>query len=112
MEELTKDAPEPLGKQVVTSTYLDVNLMYHAITGRSATVHFYNWTLGDWYSKRQGTVEKATYGSEFVVAKTATEQIIEIWHTLRYLGVLIKSKAYMFGDNNLLIVVLLSLTLC
>ena len=52
------------------------------------------------YSKRQATVENATYGSEFVAAKTATEQIVDIRQTLRYLGVPIKSKAYMFGDNK------------
>ena len=32
------------------------------------------------------TVETATYGSEFVAAKTATEQIMDIRQTLRYLG--------------------------
>ena len=53
-----------------------------------------------WYSKRQATVENATYGSEFVAAKTATEQIVDIRQTLRYLGVPIKSKAYMFSDNK------------
>ena len=73
LEEIPKDAPEPLGKSV---------------------------TSGDWYSKRQATVENATYGSEFVAAKTATEQIVDIRQTLRYLGVPFKSKAYMFGDNN------------
>ena len=52
------------------------------------------------YSKRQATVENAAYGSEFVAAKTATEQIVDIRQTLRYLGVPIKSKAYMFGDNK------------
>ena len=57
-------------------------------------------TPGDWYSKRQGTVENATYGSEFLAAKTATEQIVDLRQTLRYLGVPIKSNTYMFGDNK------------
>ena len=47
---------------------------------------------GNWYSKRQATVENATYGSEFVAAKTATEQIVDIRQTLRNLGVPIKSN--------------------
>ena len=102
LEEIPKDAPEPLGKSVTTSTFLDANLLHDLITGRSVTavLHFFNLTPGDWYSKRQATVENATYGSEFVAAKTATEQIIDIRQTLRYLGVPIKSKAYMFGDNK------------
>ena len=54
----------------------------------------------DWYSKSQATVETATYGSELVAAKTATEQIMDLRFTLRYLGVPIKSKCYMFGDNK------------
>ena len=65
----------------------------------TAVLHFFNLTPGDWYSKRPATVENATYGSEFVAAKTATEQIVHIRQTLRYLGVSIKSKAYRFVDN-------------
>ena len=45
-------------------------------------------------------METATYGTEFVVAKTATEQIMDLRYTLRYLGVPIKSQSYMFGDNR------------
>ena len=91
-----------LGKSVATTTFLDANLLHDLITGRSVTtvLHFFNLTPGDWYSKRQATVENATYGSEFVAAKTATEQIVDIRQTLRCLGVPIKSKAYMFGDNK------------
>ena len=102
LEEIPKDAPDSLGKSVITTTFLDANLLQDLITGRSVTavLHFFNLTPGDWYSKRQSTVENATYGSEFVAAKTATEQIVDIRQTLRYLGVPIKSKAYMFGDNK------------
>ena len=45
-------------------------------------LHFVNHTPIDSYSKRQATVETATYGSEFVASKTATEQIIDLRHTL------------------------------
>ena len=54
----------------------------------------------DWYTKRQATVETATYGSEFVAARIATDQIIDLRTTLRYLGVPVKKRAYMFGDNE------------
>ena len=59
-----------------------------------------NHTPIDSYSKRQATVETATYGSEYVASKTATEQIIDLRHTLRYLSVPIKTKSYLFGDNR------------
>ena len=54
----------------------------------------------DWYSKKQATVETATYGSEFVAAQTAAEQIIDIRQTLKYLGALITTKSFLFGDNR------------
>ena len=54
----------------------------------------------DWYLKKQATVETATYGSEFVAARTCVEQAIEIPLTLRYLGVPIRDRSYMFGDNQ------------
>ena len=63
-------------------------------------LHLVNKTPLDWYSKKQATVETATYGSEFVAARTCVEQIIDLRNTLRYLGVPIRSKSYMFGDNK------------
>ena len=92
----------PLGKSITSTTTLDANLLHCLATGASLTacLHFCNQTPADWYSKKQVTVESATYGSEFVVAKTATEEIMDLRYTLRYLGVLIKSKSYMAGDNR------------
>jgi hypothetical protein len=87
---------------VILTTTVDANLQHCKATGKSLTgiIHFLNQTPIDWYSKLQATVETATYGSEFVAAKTATEQIIENRHILRYLGVPIKTKTYLFGDNK------------
>jgi hypothetical protein len=101
-EIIPKDAPEPLGNDVVLTTYVDANLYHDLVTGRSVTgiLHLFNGTPIDWYSKRQATVETATYGSEFVAARIATDQIIDIRTSLRYLGVPIKSASYMFGDNQ------------
>ena len=101
-EDIPKDAPEPLGNYVSTTHYVDANLFHDIMTGRSVTgiLHLFNKTPMDWYSKKQATVETATYGSEFVAARTCTEQIIEIRNTLRYMGVPIRDKCYMFGDNK------------
>jgi hypothetical protein len=101
-EILPQDAPPPLGNYVTTTHYVDANLMHDLTTGRSVTgiLHLVNKTPIEWYSKKQATVETATYGSEFVAARTCVEQIIELRHTLRYLGVPIRDKSYMFGDNK------------
>ena len=45
-------------------------------------------------------VETAKYGSEFVAARIATDQIIDLRTTLRYLGVPVDQSTYMFGDNE------------
>ena len=94
--------PEPLGKAVVSTTTMDANLNHCLATGKSLTGchHFVNKNPVDWYSKKQATVETATYGSEFVAAKTETEQIMDIRQTLRYLGAPIGSKSFLFGDNR------------
>ena len=101
-ELVPEDAPEPLGKAVTTSTYVDANLYHCLVTGRAVTgiMHLFNGTVSDWFSKRQATVETATYGSEFTAARIATEQIIDIRTTLRYFGIPVNGPAYMFGDNQ------------
>ena len=79
----------------------DANLNHCIGTGKTVTrcLHLVNQTPIDSYSKRQATVETATSASEFVASKTATQQFIDLRHTLRYLGVPIKTKSYLFGDN-------------
>jgi hypothetical protein len=101
-EEVPSDAPPPLGRFVTTSHYVDANLMHDMMTGKSVTgcIHFFNQTPIDAFTKKQATVETATYGSEFVAARTCTEQIIELRTLLRYLGVPLREQSFMFGDNQ------------
>jgi Reverse transcriptase (RNA-dependent DNA polymerase) len=106
MEEIPSDIPEPLGKSVVQHSAVDANLQHCLLTGRAVTgvMHFLNSTLADWYCKKQATVETATYGSEFVAARIAADQIIDLRLTLRYLGVPLEGKSLLFGDNNSVII--------
>ena len=99
-EIIPNDIPDPLGKTVTTTTTVDANFNHCLATGRSLTgcLHFVKHTLIDSYSKRQATVETAT--SEFVASKTTTEQISDLSLTLRYVGVPIKTKSYLFGENR------------
>ena len=92
-EIIPNNIPDPLGKTATATMTVDTNMNDFLATGRSLTccLHFVNLTPIDLYSERQATVETATYGSEFVDSKTATEQIIDLRHTLKYLGV---------GDNR------------
>jgi hypothetical protein len=101
-EAVPKDAPEPLGKPVATVTCVDANLHHDMLTGRSATgvLHLVDKTPADWFAKKQATVETATHGSEFVVARMATEQTIDLRTALRHLGVPVREKSHVFGDNK------------
>jgi hypothetical protein len=74
-EVLPKDAPKPLGKYVTLSQYVETTLMHDVTTGKSVTgiLHLINKTPLDWYSKKQATVETATYGSVFAAARICVE---------------------------------------
>ena len=87
---------------MTTTTYVDANLHHDQVTGRAVTacLHLVNATRSHWHTKRQATVETAPFCSEFVAARIATDQIIDLRYTLMYLGVPIRSKSYMFGDNK------------
>ena len=47
--------------------------------------------------------ETATFGSEFIAARTGVDQVIDLRTTLRYLGAPVRAKSYMFGDNESLV---------
>ena len=101
-EDIDPRAPLPKGKPVRCSSFVDANLMHDVVTGRSCTgiLEFLNQTPIDWFSKRQGQVETATYGSEFMAARQATERQIDLRYTLRSFGVPLDGPSWMFGDNK------------
>ena len=72
-EILASDAPEPLCKAVITSTYVDANLMHDLLSGNSVTgvLHLLNKTPIDWYSKKQGTIKTATF-------------VVSLWSSCEY----------------------------
>ena len=57
-----------------------------------------------WLSKRQKTVATSTYGSELVVARKATDLLIEWRYKLRMLGLKLESSSWMIGDNMSVVV--------
>jgi len=105
LEILPKDAPVPLGNFVMLSHYVNANLCHDMLMGRSVTgiLHYLNKTPIDWYSKKKATIKTATYGSELVSAHLVVEQIVDLQLTLRYLGIPICEKSYLFGDNKLVV---------
>ena len=74
-ETLPFDALKPHGKPVVLTSYVDAIFLHDMTAGRSMTavLHLVNQTPTKWFSKKQATVEPATYGSVFVAAKLAVQ---------------------------------------
>ena len=101
-EELPNDAPTPLGKPVVLNHFYDANLMHDILSGKAVTgiLHFANKTPIMWFSKKQSTVETATFGAEFVAARTCIEQLVELRHSFRYMGIPVKATSFAWGDNE------------
>ena len=100
-EIIPTDAPPPLGKDVQQVSLVDANLAHNLLTGHAVTgvMHMFNQTPGDFYTRKQATVETSTYGSEFVAARTATQQIMDLRLMFRYLGAKVTPHVYLFGDN-------------
>ena len=101
-EVIPGNAPEQLGKEVLTMIYVDANLYHDMVTCCSVIgiLRLLNGTAIDWFLKHQATVETATFGSEFVAAHIAIDQIIDLRTTLHYMGAPIHKKSYMFNDNE------------
>ena len=51
-------------------------------------------------SKRQNTVESATYSAEMVAGRLAVEQVMNIRYKLRMLGVPVEGASVLLGDNQ------------
>ena len=83
-------------------TTVDVNLNLCLATGRSLTgcFHFVNHTPIDSYQKGKQQWKLLHMDQNLEAPKLLPEQIIDLRHTLRYLGVPMKTTSYLFGDNR------------
>ena len=102
VEEVPPNAPEPLGKPIEITCYVDADHAGNLVNRRSQTgiLIFCNRAPIIWYSKCQNTVETSTFGSEFVAARTATEMIQGLRYKLRMFGVPVSGFARVFIDNQ------------
>ena len=101
-EIIPDDAPPSLGNWVTLTHCVDANLMHDLVTGQSVTgiLHLLNKTPLDWFSKKQSTVEIATYSSEMLAACACVEQIIDLRTVLRCLGVPVCQKSHVLATMN------------
>ena len=88
-DELPPHMPEPRGRQVTTTAYVDSSHAANRKTRRSHSgfILFVNRTSISWHSKGQKTVESSTFSSEFIAMKTCVEAITALRYKLRMFGV-------------------------
>eukprot|EP00546_Thalassionema_frauenfeldii_P003040 CAMPEP_0178938862 /NCGR_PEP_ID=MMETSP0786-20121207/26565_1 /TAXON_ID=186022 /ORGANISM="Thalassionema frauenfeldii, Strain CCMP 1798" /LENGTH=311 /DNA_ID=CAMNT_0020617625 /DNA_START=899 /DNA_END=1834 /DNA_ORIENTATION=- len=67
--------PEPRGRPVITTAYLDASFGSNKVTRRSHTgfIIFVNRALIKWYSKKQPTIESSAFLAEYIALKTCVE---------------------------------------
>jgi len=101
-EPIPPNMPEPLGRSVTTTCFVDADHAGCKVTRRLQTgiLIYVNKAPVFWYSKRQNTVESATFGSEFIALKTAIDQIDALRYKLRMFGIPIDGPTKIFCDNE------------
>ncbi len=100
-EELDKGMPEALGPELQTSVWFDSDHAHDLETRRSCTglVIAVGRTPVLWSSKRQTSVMSSSYSAEFMAGRSACEEAIALRYMLRCLGVKLKGRTYLCGDN-------------
>jgi hypothetical protein len=93
--------PEPLGKPVDISCFVDANHAGNVITRRSHTgiLIFVQNAPIMWYSKKQNTVESSTFGSELVALRVARDLLVALRIKLKMFGVPINGLANVFNQE-------------
>jgi hypothetical protein len=94
--------PPPRGESVSTHCFVDADHAGNKVTRRSQSgiLLFVNRAPIIWYSKRQNSVEDATFGSEFVALRQAKNMIVALRYKLRSFGVEIDGPTNVFCDNE------------
>lgn len=101
-EELPPNMPTPRGNTVRIVIYVDANHAGNVLTRRSQSgiLIFVNNAPIMWLSKKQNTVEAATFGSEFNAMRVAVEMNKGLRYKLRMFGIPIEGPTSIFCDNE------------
>ena len=101
-EELPIGMPEPLGRPIKITCFVDADHAGNVVTRRSHTgvLLFMQNAPVLWFSKRQNTVKTSSFGSEFVALRIAKEMIVSMRYKLRMFGVPVVEPADVLCDNR------------
>jgi hypothetical protein len=101
-EERPPNAPQPRGLSFTIRAKVDADHAADTVTRRSRTgfLVFLNSAPVHWMSKKQGSVESSTFGSEFCAMKHCCEYLRGLRYKLRMMGIACEEPAYISGDNQ------------
>ena len=100
-EELPPKMPDPCGNVVSISAFVDAKHAGNVFTcsSHSGIIIFVKNAPIIWFSKRQNTVEAATFGRDFVALRICKELIVALHYKLCMFGVPFDGPADVFCDN-------------
>jgi hypothetical protein len=100
-EHIPTNMPDPRGKPVQMICFVDADHAGDQVTRRSRTgvLLYLNRSPILWSSKKQGSIETSTFGSEFMALKTAVDMVMGMRYTLRMMGIPIDGHKHMRVDN-------------
>ena len=101
-EGIPDNAPRPMGNEFIIRAYVDASFTGCKLTRRSRTgfVIYLNNSPIYYLSKKQGSCETSTFGSEFVAMKSCCEYIRGLRYKLRMMGIPVTNPAFIYGDNG------------
>jgi hypothetical protein len=94
--------PTAHGPSMTMRVYVDSDHAGDLIThcSRTGLIVFLKNAPIYWSSKKQGSCETSTFGSEFVAMKQATKYVRGLRFKLCMMGITVDEPAYVFGDNQ------------
>jgi len=95
------DAPEPRGRSVQMTTFVDSDHAGDQVSRRSRTgvLIFLNRSPIVWHSKKQNSIESSSFGSEFTAMKVGVELSEGLRYKLRMMGVPLDGPTHVKADN-------------
>ena len=101
-EDLLLNAPAALGMEFIIKAYVDSDHAGDKVTRRSRTgfLVYFNSAPIYWLSKKQTSVETASFGSEFVAMKQCCEYLRGLRYKLRMMGIPVNNPVFTYGDNQ------------
>ena len=88
------------------TAYVDADFAGDKLTRRSRSgfIVLLNGAPIYWFSKKQGSCETSTFGSEFIAMKQCCEYLRGLRYKLRMMGIPCDFPSYIYGDNQSVLV--------